>query len=269
MHSLLILSRHAGEYHRLVSAAGLPDLEVTATSDAADARARAADFDLAFGEPSLLKQVLPAMSRVRWVQATWAGVEPLLDPTLRRDYTLTNARGVFGGLMSEYVFAYLLAHERRLLEKHKAQAEGRWDPRPPGTLRGKHLGLLGVGTIGAALARTARHFDMRVHGYTRVSEDSPDVDVYFHGALASQRHAFAGELDYLVSIMPATRETRHVVDADLLERLGLARQLALEFPVELIAHLGGAAMEVFGEFPLLGGMGRRLGRWASRRACGE
>ena len=164
MHRLLILSRHARDYHRLVDAARLPDLEVTSTSDPADAAPRAGDYDLAFGEPSLLRQVLPSMASLRWTQATWAGVEPLLDPALRRDYILTNARGVFGGLMSEYVFAYLLAHERRLFEKHASQAAGRWDTAPPGTLRGKQLGLLGVGTIGAALARTAKHFGMTRQG---------------------------------------------------------------------------------------------------------
>ena len=82
---------------------------------------------------------------MRWVQSTWAGVEPLLDPALRRDYILTNARGVFGAQMSEYVFAYLLAHERKMFEKQASQAERRWDPTPPTRLRGKTLGLLGVG----------------------------------------------------------------------------------------------------------------------------
>jgi phosphoglycerate dehydrogenase-like enzyme len=219
MHRLLILARRAADYRRLVGAARLPDLEVTSTSDPADVAPRAAQFDLVFGEPSLLRPLLPSLTALRWAQVTWAGVEPLLDPSLRRDYTLTNARGVFGGLMSEYVFGYLLAHERRLLEKHAAQQAGRWDPTPPGSLRGKQLGLLGVGTIGAALARTAKHFGMGVKGFTRASEDSEDVDTYFHGSLAEQREAFAGDLDYLVSIMPATAATRLVVDAALLAAL--------------------------------------------------
>jgi phosphoglycerate dehydrogenase-like enzyme len=160
--------------------------------------------------------VLSQLPALRWVQATWAGVEPLLDPSLRRDYVLTNARGVFGALMSEYVFGYMLAHERRMFEKYASQREGRWDPAHPGTLRGKQIGLLGVGTIGAALARTARHFGMRVKGYTRASEESPDVDAYFHG---DDRLAFATDLDYLVAIVPNTSATRHLVDAALLAAL--------------------------------------------------
>src|SRR5882672_5267765 len=215
MHTVLILSRHARDYHRLVDAAHLPDLGITSTADPADAASHAADVDLAFGEPSLLRQVLPVMTALRWAQATWAGVEPLLDPSLRRDYILTNARGVFGGLMSEYVFAYLLAHERRLLERYSSQRDGRWDATHPGTLRGKLIGLLGVGTIGAALARTAKHFGMRVKGYTRASRGCPDVDAYFHG----DRAAFAADLDYLVSTVPNTASTVRLVDAALLAAL--------------------------------------------------
>src|SRR5258705_277056 len=110
---------------------------------------------------------------------------PVLGTSMRLGYTLTNARGVFGVQMSEYVFAYLLAHERKIFEKQVSQTAGRWDTEPPTRLRGKQLGLLGVGTIGAVLARTAKHFGMRVKGYTRASEDSPDVDRYFHGSLAA------------------------------------------------------------------------------------
>src|SRR4051812_27558719 len=202
MPTLLILSRFARDYHALIEAAQLPDLAIASTIDPAHAAAHAPTIDLAFGEPALLRQAMPSLTGVRWIQSTWAGVEPLLDASLRRDYVLTNARGVFGAQMSEYVFAYLLAHERKLFEKRASQAEGRWDPAPPSRLRGKWLGLLGVGTIGAALAATAKHFGMRVKGYTRASEDTTDVEEYFHGALTDCATAFGSDLDYLVCVMP-------------------------------------------------------------------
>jgi phosphoglycerate dehydrogenase-like enzyme len=258
VHTLLILSRHARDYHRLITAADLADLGITSTTDPADAAARPADFDLALGEPSLLRQIVPAMTALRWLQSTWAGVEPLLDPALRRDYILTNARGVFGGLMSEYVFGYALAHERRLLEKHRAQIEHRWDATPPGTLRGKIMGLLGVGTIGAALARTAKHFGMRVNGYTRASEGCDDVDAYFHG---DRLRAFAADLDYVVAVMPATSRTRHLVDADFLRALppravlinpgrgGVVDEPALAAALQ-DGRLAGAVLDVFQQEPL-------------------
>ncbi|PYQ75279.1 MAG: D-2-hydroxyacid dehydrogenase [Acidobacteria bacterium] len=203
---MLILSRHADAYRRLIDAERLPDLEIVPSDDC----------DVALGEPSLIAPAIGRLSSITWVQSTWAGVEPLLDPALRRDYVLTNARGVFGGLMSEYVFGYLLAHERMIFRKHAAQQEGRWDAAPPGTLKGKQIGLLGVGSIGAALARTAKHFGMRVKGYTRSSEGCADVDEYFHGA---ERIAFARDLDYLVCIVPNTSGTRRLVDAELLAAL--------------------------------------------------
>ena len=215
-HDLLILSRHAPEYLKLISAARLPDLSIVSTTDLTQVSDRAAACDIVFGEPALIAPVLPKLTSARWIQSTWAGVEPLLNPSLRRDYTLTNARGVFGALMSEYVFGYMLAHERLVFAKRDAQAAGLWDPTPPGSLRGKLVGLLGVGTIGAALAKTAKHFGMRVRGYTRGTQSSKDVDEYFHG---DAKAAFARDLDYLVCVMPNTPATRTLVDRTLLDAL--------------------------------------------------
>ena len=261
MHTLLILSRHARDYRELIESAHLPGLSIAATGDPPEAAARAAECDLAFGEPALLRQVLPSMTALRWVQATWAGVEPLLDPVLRRDYILTNARGVFGAQMSEYVFAYALAHERKIFEKQASQIAGRWDPEPPSRLRGKQIGLLGVGTIGAALARTAKHFGMRVKGYTRASEGSADVDQYFHGPLTDVAASFGSGLDYLVSVMPDTARTRHLVDAALLRALpprcvfinpgrgGVVDEGALAAALQ-DGRLAGAVLDVFETEPL-------------------
>jgi len=247
MHTLLILSKYAEKYRALVEAARLPDLAIGTGS-----------VDVVLGEPSRIREVLHDLPELKWVQATWAGVEPLLDPSLRRDYTLTNARGVFGGLMSEYVFGYLLARERLIFEKHASQRDGRWDPAAPGTLRGKQMGLLGVGTIGAALARTAKHFGMRVKGYTRASEGCPDVDAYFHG---ENRAAFAADLDYLVCVMPNTKDTRHLVDAPLLAALppravfvnpgrgSSVDEAALAAALES-GRLAGAVLDVFQQEPL-------------------
>lgn len=215
-HTVLILSRHADEYARLVGAARLPDLDILKASSDDDLPAGTSTADLAFGEPSLIAKALSRLTALEWAQATWAGVEPLLDPALRRDYVLTNARGVFGRLMAEYVFGYLLAYERRIFEKRESQLAGRWDPTHPGTLRNKRIGLVGVGSIGAVLASTARHFGMRVRGYTHRSESCPDVDEYFH---EPESVAFANGLDYLVSVAPNTATTRGIVGRSMLSAL--------------------------------------------------
>lgn len=258
MPTLLILSKHADKYRDLVAAAGSSDLSIVATSDPDAARSLGRRAAVVLGEPSLIAVVLTDLTSLDWVQATWAGVEPLVAPGLRRDYRLTNARGVFGRLMSEYVFAYLLAHERRLFEKAAAQREGRWDPAPPGRLAGRRLGLLGVGSIGAAIASTAQHFGMYVRGFTRASESSADVDEWFHG---DDRTAFARGLDYLVTIVPGTPRTRHLVDRELLEALppeavlvnpgrgGVIDEMALAEALSS-GRLAGAVLDVFQQEPL-------------------
>ncbi len=258
MHKLLILSRQAQEYQQLLESVELPEIQIFSATDVEEAKALGSDFEIVFGEPRLMRDLLASLPRLRWVQSMYAGVELLLDPALRRDYVLTNARGVFGGLMSEYVFGYLLLHERRIFERHQAQQEHRWDGSDTGMLRRKTIGLLGVGSIGAHLALTAKYFEMTVRGYTRSSESCPDVDVYFHG---DHLLDFANGLDYLVSVLPNTSETRHIVDAALLEALpphavfvNVGRGSALDESALIDAltskKIAGAVLDVFQQEPL-------------------
>ena len=178
MHRVLVLADDAETYRRIIERENLPGLEW--------ASAPAGDVDVVLGEPRLVRPTLDSLPALSWVQSIWAGVEPLLDPTLRRDYILTNARGVFGGLMSEFVIGYMLLHERGMLQKLEAQKNNIWDDADTGTLRGKTLGLLGVGSIGSEIARTSKFFGMTVRGHTRESETSTQVDMYFHGGIAQK-----------------------------------------------------------------------------------
>ena len=207
MPKLLLLSRDADEYKKLIEAARLPKLEITAEPYEAD---------IVIGEPKLIRDALPTLSSLKWAQAIYAGVEPLVDPAQRRDYTLTNARGVFGELMSEYVFGYLLFHEKKILDRMQAQQSLQWQRTESAVLRGKTIGLLGVGSIGAHLADTAKHFRMTVRGYTRRSETSAQVDTYYHG---DDLLKFVEGLDYLVSVLPRTEDTNRMVDEKVLYAL--------------------------------------------------
>ncbi|HLF73003.1 MAG TPA: D-2-hydroxyacid dehydrogenase [Anaerolineales bacterium] len=207
MPRLLILASNADEYTGLIEKAQLPDLQFTTDPE---------DGDIVLGEPKLIGETLPRLTNLKWVQAVYAGIERLMDPALRRDYILTNARGVFGGLMSEFVLGYLLLHEKKMFERHRAQQARQWDRTESGLLRGRTLGLLGVGSIGSHLAGTAKHFGMSVRGYTRQSETSIQVDRYFHNG---DLFEFARGLDYLVSVLPRTKDTDRIVNASLLEAL--------------------------------------------------
>jgi phosphoglycerate dehydrogenase-like enzyme len=207
MPKLLILSRDENEYRNLIGSAQLPDLEISNGPR---------ECDIVLGEPKLIRDALPLLTTLKWVQSIYAGVEPLVDPAQPRDYILTNARGVFGELMSEYVFGYLLFHEKKILERIRTQQAKQWQRPESGMLRGKTIGLLGVGSIGAHMAGTAKHFGMRVRGFTRESEESTQVDQYFH---ADNLMKFAAGLDYLVSVLPRTNDTDQIVNRTLLDAL--------------------------------------------------
>jgi len=207
MPKLLILSREKSEYRRLIDSARLSELEFSADPGVCD---------IVLGEPKLIQETLPLLSNLRWVQAIYAGVEPLVDPAQRHDYILTNARGVFGAPMSEYVFGYLLFLEKKILARMKSQGAKQWQRPESGMLRGKTMGLLGVGSIGAYIAGTAKHFGMKVRGFTQQSESSAQVDQYFHG---NEILKFVEGLDYLVSVLPRTKDTNQIVSQAVLEAL--------------------------------------------------
>lgn len=210
MHKLKLLFKNNAlhTYRALIESANLPNLTI---ADSDDYKA-----DIVFGEPTLIRDELSALTHLSWAQSSWAGIEPLLSPSLRKDYLLTNARGVFGDLMSEFVFAYLLMHERKILQRLSSQENSTWNNTPPGTLRGKTIGILGVGSIGAQVAKTAKNFGMHVFGYSRQSETCPYIDQYFHGA---KIYEFCRSLNILVNLLPNTTATSKIINQQFISSL--------------------------------------------------
>jgi phosphoglycerate dehydrogenase-like enzyme len=177
---------------------------------------------------------------------------------MRTDYFLTNARNVYGAMMSEYVFGYLLMIERQILPRWQAQLNHIWDERPTGTLKGKWISLLGVGSIGSHLASTAHHFGMHVLGYTRVSEYCANVDRYFHG---NEILDFESKLDYLVCSLPNTPATKGMINARFLSclptkawliNIGRGSTVNETALVEALNYgkIAGAVLDVFNKEPL-------------------
>ena len=254
MPKLIILSRDAEEYRALIEKSNLPAL--TFTIDYAQA-------EIALGEPRMIRDALPQLSQLRWAQAIYAGVETLVDPSQRHDYMLTNARGVFGELMSEFVFGYLLFLEKKMQDRIQAQHTRDWRRTEPGNLRGKTIGLLGVGSIGAHLAGTAKHFKMNVRGFTRESETCSQIDKYYHPSpnRLERLIAFTHGLDYLVSVLPRTSDTNKIVDEVLLNALpshaifvnvgrgNAVDEAALEKALKT-GRLAAAVLDVFEQEPL-------------------
>ena len=250
MHKLLILTNKDDDYRSLVESANLNDLKIMDEPSP--------ECDIILGSPARIRDILSVLPNLKWVQSSWAGVEPLLGPSLRRDYILTNARGVFGQLMSEYVFAYLLAHERKLAHLADLQKSKKWEWSETGTLRGRIIGLLGVGSIGAEIARTAKFFGMKVLGYTRESESSDSVDQYFHGNSLLE---MANQVDYLVNVLPNVKDTQKIINAEFLSALqshalfiNVGRGTAVDENALLATltqqKIAGAVLDVFEKEPL-------------------
>lgn len=217
-YQVLLVSEDALQYQQLLQA--LPEgVELNCVETSEQALPYCADSQILFGEPDLLLPLLDQMPQLRWIQSSWAGVTPLVDALAGKqlpELVLTNIRGIFGPLMIEYVFAYLLDHVRQVDSHRQAQQRGQWRGQRCGTLQGKTLGLLGLGSIGAQLAATARQFGMAVVGCSRTAPQAGLVDRHY---LPQQLAGMAAEVDYLVSILPSTADSRNLIDAPLLAQM--------------------------------------------------
>jgi phosphoglycerate dehydrogenase-like enzyme len=84
------------------------------------------------------------------------------------------------------------------------------------TLAGKTLGILGLGAIGAELARKASALEMRVIGTKRDGAPVPHVERVFPPA---QLDTVLADSDYVVLLLPSTTETRGIIGARTLARM--------------------------------------------------
>lgn len=213
MNRLLILAQDATAYTPLVEAAGLGQLEIVAATRQGKALALVADCNIILGEPPLIAAVLASANRLEWVQSSWAGVDRLCRAELRRDYVLTGVKDIFGALISEYVMTYLFALERRIFTMRTNQLQKRWQPRPYRLAKDITVGIIGLGSIGRHVARTARGFGIRVTGLNRSGRPCDGVEEVYSRENLSQ---FLAEPDYLVLTLPDTPQTRHFINADVL-----------------------------------------------------
>ncbi len=77
---------------------------------------------------------LDEFPRLQWLHSAYAGVDTLMDPKLRKNYLLTNVKGIFGHLIAEYVMGYAIQYQRDFRLYQTQQAERLWQPRPYSSL---------------------------------------------------------------------------------------------------------------------------------------
>ncbi len=134
-----------------------------------------------------------------------------------RGITITNTPDVNTEEVADTAMGMLLATVRQLPQADRFLRAGRWPGGMfplTGTLRGKRLGILGLGRIGKAVAKRAEPFGLEIiyHGRNR----QPDVSY----AYAASPMALAKSADILMVIVPGGDETRNLVDAKMLRALG-------------------------------------------------
>ena len=95
------------------------------------------------GRPDFVVELMKTHPPVEWVQSSWAGIDPLLAIE-NQDYQLTGVKDVFGPQMAEYVMAYVLAHEIKVVQRLQSQQRCHWDDTPSGSLKDKVLGALSL-----------------------------------------------------------------------------------------------------------------------------
>lgn len=255
--NVLVYHRRADEYLRLIRER-LPDLAVI-VEDRADALAeqiRNAEVLLGWQFPL---EALHAARRLRWIQLTSAGVEHLLPAREQlRHVVVTNARGIHAALMADYTLGVMMMLQwnfRRLLHDQVAR---QWRHRYTEPLAGKTLGVVGVGAIGAEIARRGASFGMTVVGLRRSPAPVEGVSRMFG---PDQLLEMLSLCDFVALVVPATVETQRMIGERELRAMkrtayliNIARGSVLDEPALVRAlrdgWIAGAALDVFEHEPL-------------------
>ncbi len=201
--------------------------------------------------------------KLKWIQFGSAGIDHTVFPELvASDVVLTTMSGIHAAPVAEHVLALMLALSRKLDLAMKLQIEHSYDRDEiawtAGEMRGKTLGIIGLGKIGCEIARLASAFGMRVIGSKRTVTDVAHVEkVYPPEGLRE----ILPQADYLALVVPLTADTAAIIGH---QELGMMKDGARIINVArgaMIDHealgealrngkLAGAALDVFPAEPL-------------------
>ncbi len=140
-----------------------------------------------------------------------------VEAAARRGVVVTNTPGVLDNEVADTALGLLLMTVRELSRAERYLRAGRWEDGPypltSATVEGRRLGILGLGRIGAKIARRAEAFDMTVSYHNR---NPKDVPYRYYPSLLDM----AGDVDILMAVAPGGAQTHHLIDADVLRALG-------------------------------------------------
>ena len=218
-------------------------------------------------------RLLARTPRLAWVHSATAGVERVLTPASRqRGLVITNARGVFSEPIAQYVLMMILAVSRRLPQLLELQRERTWQPLEGAELGDVTVGVVGLGSIGQAVARLASAFGCRVIATRRRSEAGAEPPAgeapAGRGPLAIDRilgpeglPELLAESDFVVLAAPLTPATENLIDSAALEAMKPGAWLINVARGRLIderalhralreGQIGGAILDTFRDEPL-------------------
>lgn len=206
--------------------------------------------------------LLDRLPDLKVVAVHGAGVDPVdVDACTQRGIQVTNTPGANADAVTEITFGLMLALLRRIPDAaHKAKAEKAWDSarHTGGELKGRVLGLIGLGQIGQRVARIADAFGMGVIAHDPALSEA---EITRRGAEPMSFNGVLGSADILSLHAPAIPATRHMINAEAIDKMkpsamivncargSLIDEAALSQAL-IDGRLGGAALDVLeGEPP--------------------
>lgn len=254
---VLVVHKQADEYRSLMRER-FPELEVIAEPQDGRLEQGLAEAEIMVAWRHGI-EVLGRARRLRWLQLTSAGVEHLLPVRdLLRDVVVTNARGIHGEVMADYVFGVIVMQQWNFPRLFRNQHTRRWDHQVTEPLAGKTLGVVGLGAIGREIARRAPAFGLTVVGVRREAAPVEGASRVFGPDRLS---AMLPLCDFVVVVVPDTPETRQMIGARELRAMkptayliNIARGSVVDEPALVQAlregWIAGAALDVFAQEPL-------------------
>jgi phosphoglycerate dehydrogenase-like enzyme len=214
---------------------------------------------LALHTPRDLMKLAPGL---RWLQGVGAGVEQFARAGVPRERVIvTNASGLSAGSMAEFVIGRLLGIWKHFREMEEHQRASRYVQTYGRTFAGSVIGIVGLGSIGNAVALRARALGARVLGLRRTHRPGETSEVADELFGPGELHALLARCDAAVIAAPATPDTKHLIDAAALAAMppgsvlvNVARGSLVDEAALAVAlasgHLGAAALDVFEQEPL-------------------
>jgi phosphoglycerate dehydrogenase-like enzyme len=243
-----------------------PAIEIVNLADYRRVDEEIVDADIAITW-SIRPEQLKAAKQLRWIHSTAAAVHTLMFPELvNSEIVVTNAREVHGGVVAEHVIALIFAlakkihHAAIFQNKHEWAQMRMWEERPRvREVAGATLGLVGLGSIGRAVAKHAKCLGMRVIAARENPGKGTDgADAVFGPAQVDEVFRQA---DYVVLAAPTTANTKSIAGAERIAvmkpeacLINVGRGSLVDEAALVVAlrekKIGGAALDVFDNEPL-------------------